>query len=330
MIKINRKAFGKIQLKEERAILLACIGIALVFWLLVKLSQTYRAEKAVLFQFTIPENKAFTKLPPKDMFVELEGTGWDLMFDYFSNRKVSLSYDMQGTERLSLNRAQLRSDIIQNLYSNDIKVTEVNPESVSLALEEKAYKTVPIRVQDSLTFAPEHHLKSPVKLQPDSVEIHGPASAISGVSEWKTDSLRLLGLKTSISKTLPLQKLPPEIQLSIKKVKAIVEVEPYTEKSMYVPLVIKNAPDSLKIFPKKVTVTVKLGLSRYDSVSYRNFTAEIDLKGISPNASNNTVPIVITQKPGFIESMQYTPKSAKYFIVEKPKPEEKGEGPELK
>ncbi|MCB0547793.1 MAG: hypothetical protein KDD19_09395 [Phaeodactylibacter sp.] len=317
MIRINRKAFT-VKIKEDRATLLACIGIAFVFWLLIKLSQTYRTEKQVLFQFEIPSDKALASVAPEDMTVQLQGTGWDLVFEFFSSRNVQLSYDMSGIAQLNLNRAQLRSDILQNLYSNDITVLEINPESLNLTLEEKASKTVPIVVRDSLGFAPEHHLKSPVKVSPDSVEIAGPVSLVSTIAYWYTDSILLSNLKASATQVIKLREPAPELSLSVNEVKARIEVEPFTEKAMYVPLVIKNSPDSLRIFPDKITVRCKLGLSKYDSVSYRDFTAEVDLKTISANAANNSVPIVITRKPDFVETLQYTPKSIKFFIVEKP------------
>ena len=306
------------KIKEDRATLLACIGIAFVFWLLIKLSQTYRAEKQVLFQFEIPEDRALATQAPDDMIVQLEGTGWDLLFDFFSSRTVRLSYDISGIDHLHLNRVQLRSDILQSLYSNDITILEINPEGLDLALEEKASKSVPIVVRDSLSFAPEHHLKAPLTLSPDSVKIAGPASIVSTLSQWHTDTLYLSNLKSNVTRMIRLEQPVRELSLSVKEAEAQIEVEPYTEKTMYVPLVIKNAPDSLRIFPDKITIRCKLGLSQYDAVSYRDFTAEVDLKGVSSNAPNNSVPIVVTQKPDFVETLQYTPKSAKFFIVEKP------------
>ena len=305
------------KIKEDRATLLACIGIAFVFWLLIKLSQTYRAEKQVFFHFEIPSGKALATLAPDDMAVELEGTGWDLLFEFFTNRSVRLSYDMSGIDALHLNRAQLRSDILQNLHSNSITILEINPESLNLALEAKLSKPVPIIVRDSLSFAPEHHLKSPASVTPDSVVVVGPASLVSSISQWNTDSLRLSNLKYTVTQMVKLEKPARELTLSVNQVEAQIEVEPYTEKTMYVPLVIKNAPDSLRIFPDKITISCKLGLSKYDAVSFRDFTVEADFKGISLNAPNNSVPIVVTQKPDFVETLQYTPKSVKFFIVEK-------------
>lgn len=315
MIDLNNKYF-RVQLKEDRAILLICMGIALIFWLLVKLSQSYQTQRPISFELEIPQEKALTELPPADMVAELEGSGWDLLFDYFSHPTVGLVYDMQDVSRLHLNRGQLRNDIAHELRTNDIKVLEINYDNVLLELEDRNSKTVPISIQRRLSFAPEHHLKAPITLKPDSVRISGPNSLIDSIQFWPTDSLILNNLKSSSTVILHLHQPNREVLLSVNTVEAKIEVEPFTEKTMYVPLVVKNAPDSLRIFPDKITVTCKLGLSKYDSVSYRDFTAEADLSGISPNAPNNTVPILITHQPEFARNLQYTPKSAKFFIVE--------------
>lgn len=302
-------------IREDRAILMMCMGIALVFWLLVKLSQTYRTQRPVVFELDIPQEKALSELPPSDMVAELEGSGWDLLFDYFSHRKIMLAFDMHEISRLNLNRGQLRNDIAQKLRGNDIKVLEINYDDVLLELENRNSKTVPVIIQKRLAFAPEHHLKTPITLKPDSITLSGPNSLIDSIQYWPTDSLVLKNLKADMTMNIGLLRPGPEILMSTDKVEATIEVEPFTEKSMFVPLLIKNAPDSLRIFPDKITVSCKLGLSMYDSVSYRDFTAEADLRGISPNTSNHTVPILITRYPSFVQNLQYIPKSAKFFII---------------
>lgn len=315
MIKIN-KSFFRFELKEDRAILLACMGVALIFWLLIKLSQTYRAQKSVGFDIELPEGTTLSTLPPDNLVADLEGTGWDLLFDHFYGGPLTLTYEMQSTGRLQLTRGQLRNDIKQKLYSDDIKILEVNYDQFNFQAEEQAANRVPLLARTDLSFAPEHQLKKPVELTPDSVTLLGPASLVNQFDRWHTDSLQFSGLKQSTAISVKVESPPKEIAVSPRQVTANLEVEPFTEKSVYVPIVVKNAPDSLRIFPEKVTVTSRLGLSQYDRISYRDFTAEVDLQGVTSNSSGTTAPIVITRQPAYIESLYYTPKSAKFFIVD--------------
>lgn len=315
MIKINKRFFrGKFQ--GDRAILMVCIGIAFVFWLLTKLSQTYRAQKEIVFEVSTPFQKALSELPPDNVVADVEGTGWDLLLDHFQNRSLRLQYDLESVDRLDLPLGQLRADIKTKLYSGDIKILELNYDYFSFQVEDQVQKKVPLYLQMSLAFAPEHQLSQPVRLQPDSVLLIGPQSVVEQHEFWMTDSLIFKALKRSQIVPLPLQKPSREITLIPLVVNAEIEVEPFTEKSFYVPLRIKNGVDSMRIFPDKVMLTCKLGLSQYDQVSYRDFKAEIDLSEAVPNAGDYTVPISIVDKPDFIQSFYFTPKVAKFFIIE--------------
>ncbi len=326
MIRINKKIFRLSSPKEDRAILLACIGIAFVFWLLIKLSQTYQAEKEIEFEVSTPPDKVLSQKPPANLTAELEGTGWDLMIDYFSSRTLTLFYDMQGLNRLNLSRSQLRSDIKQGLYSDDISILDLNYDNLDLKLEEQEQKKVPVQVRYSIDVAAGFQLKDSLAVSPDSVIITGPKSVVDTHTYWITDSLRLRNLTNTQSRTLALMPPPPEIALSHALADIQIGIEPLTEKSMYVPLVVRNAPDSLRIFPRRVNVTAKVGLSKYDQISYRDFTAEVDLGEAAINTSSNTVPIQIIQKPAYVKSLYFTPKSAKFFIIESK--EEEKENPE--
>ena len=306
----------KAQLQGDRAILMACIGIALVFWLLVKLSQSYRSQKEVNIEAIYDEDMALLKMPPQNIMAELQGTGWDLMFDHFNRREVNLLYDLRNLSQLSLSSSQLRAAIKNNLHAKNLRVVDVNHDNINLLLEQKAMKRIPVRIMDSLSFEAGYHLKSPLQSQPDSITITGPFSIIEPIIEWESEAFNLINMQASVSKPLKLQEPPPIITLSQQDIVVAIEVEPLTEKVLYVPILVRNAPDSLKIFPDKVTVTCKIGLSKYDELKYTDFSAEVDLSNISLNAPNNTIPIVLRSYPEYIEALYHSPKSAKFFIIE--------------
>jgi hypothetical protein len=308
--------FSQFKIKEDRAILLACIGIAFVFWLLVKLSQPYRAQKQVYIIAAIDENVAFAKLPPNNIAAEIEGTGWDLMFDFFNRSSVRLYFDLTNSTNLNLSAGQLRAAIKQNLSSTDLKVIDVNYDNINLKLEQRVDRKLPVRVKDSLTFADEYQLMEKISVTPDTVMLSGPYSLVTPLEYWPTLPIILDQLNASVTKIVDLEPVPDEIKISNQTATVAINVEPFTEKTMYVPIDVINAPDSLKIFPDKVTVACKLGLSKYDQVSYRDFRAEVDLKDISLNTPHNTVPIVLKKSPSFVKGLYHTPKSAKFFIVE--------------
>ncbi len=325
-LRINRENI-RFTIQKDRAILMICIGIALVFWLLVKLSQDYSTVRPVTLNLTIPDDKALAEAPPTDVRAEIEGTGWDLMFDYFQHPEVKLQYNLEEADQLSLSRNRLRNDILEDLAINDLNVGELNYETISLRLEPKVTKRVPVIFHQSLSFAPGYQLQDSVRLNPDSIEVTGPASMVEEVKRWTTDSLVLDNLKNSQNKRLELEPAPPELSLSTQGVEAVIQVEQFTEKSFFVPLELKNQPagDSLRYFPQRVKVTCIVGLSRYEEVTPDDYRLVADLEGTAVGKERNRVMIQLTERPEFVKGVQFTPTMAEFFIVERKENGEAGE-----
>jgi len=314
-IKLNKRSFA-IDFRQDRAILMICIGVALVFWILVKLSQTYTSEKHVKLSFRVPQEQAFTQAPPEDMVIKMEGTGWDLMFEFFSSPSISLQYDLVDRTGINLSRNQLRSDLQDALFSRDLNVTDINYDRLELQLEQKVTRRLPIWLRTDLTLAPEYQLRKPPRTNPDSVSVTGPGSIVDSLLFWETDSLVVTDLKASIETTVPLQVPPPEISLDPRAVQVIIAVEQFTQKSLFVTLDVVNASDSIQIFPRQISVTCVLGISQYDKVTSKDFGFQIDLANADPKAENNSVPIELVRRPDSVRVVQFTPKAAKYFIVQ--------------
>lgn len=303
-------------IREERAILLGCMGIALVFWLLVKLSQIYQTDREVQFKFELADDKSFSIMPPEQINAVIEGTGWDLMFDYFKESKVYLAYNLHNTDRLNLNVGQITGDITRNLSTQKVKVIRVDYDDLSLILEDKDYRTVPVHLNAAISLSSDFYLKDSLILLPDSISIAGPGSKIALIEHWGTDSLNLKDIDKNIRIKQKLLTPPPEITLSTQEVEVNIEVERFTEKFFFVPIVVKNAPDSIKIFPEIIKVRSVVGLSKYEEISANDFKLEVDLQNIPLNTSKNSVPIILKEQPSFVRHVTFSPKSAEFFILE--------------
>lgn len=321
-IRIQNKSF-RLTLREDRAVLIVCFGIALTFWLLVKLSQVYRTDKNIVFDLQIPSEKAFLETPPRDMVALIEGQGWDLTFDFFYNPNIVLQFDLRQIDRLDLNRAQLRTAINNSFSSKDIKIIELNYEELHLLLEEKLNKKVPVRMNSEITVAAEYEFKDQPILNPDSIVITGPASVVESFTQWNTDSLIRKDVKNTITAELNLEKAPSELSLSTTKVSVEVPVEQITEKSFFIPIQVMNASDSINIFPKTIRLTCSVGLSRYEELSASDFQLVVDLTEATSSGTKNTAPIILQKSPDYVENIKYSPLSVEFFIVEPEKSKEK-------
>lgn len=324
-IKSRLQKIRQFRLQEDRAILLSCFGIALVFWVLVKLSQEYTSSKVVAFAYETPDDLALASIPPNDVYATLRGTGWNLMFEHLSGSAIPVRLTMEEIGEYNWNRIQLRNQIQESLSSNELTIPEVNYDAIRISVEEKGSKKIPVIPQVALKFAPEHHQRAPLQVNPDSITLTGAVSVIGPYQHWVTDTLSRDGLTNTSTFSVFLQEAPPEVQLSHEKVEITIPVEAYTEKSFFVPVSLVNPPaDSLKVFPDKIKVSFVVGLSLYDSIRYTDFKLVADLKAASHEKGKNTVPVELVESPVRVNNVVLSRKSVEFFIL---RPEEKQETP---
>ncbi len=302
------------RLKADRAILLICLGIALALWIPTKMAQVYKAEKKVFLDFRLPPNTTFSRVPPKDMMVVVEGAGWNLLYDFVISAHVRLTYDLRYAKTFRLSRGQLRTDILNRLFSDKLKIVELNYDDLQFDLEPVLAKKVPVRFEGTLQFEKDYDLKSPLSLTPDSVTVAGPESQVALLTYVSTDSFFLDKITQSFSRRLSLS-LKPEWSAQPDQVALDVQVEKFTEKSLFVPVTLPDHSDSIKYFPTQVRVVFQIGLSRYSEVSSLDFSieAELDTTGALTPGS---LPLLLSRQPAFIRNVRIFPETVDYLFVE--------------
>jgi len=304
--------------KKDRGTLIVSMLVALVFWVLVKLSNEYRSPKSVQINYVLPEDKVFQEMPPQTVVAELQGVGWELMQEFFTAKEPAIEVNLVESSLTYINNTQLRSKVATAISNNNVEIGKLNLEDINLTLVDKISKKVPIHLRDSITVAAEHYLRDSILLSPDSVLLEGPEPAVKERERWETQYLILSNLQNTTQRILLLEEpTDPQLVIKPKAVEVTVQVEEFTDKSLFVPIVIKNPPaDSIKIFPSRIRLDVTVGLSDYNAILEDDFLVEVDFEGVPLDAENNTVPIQITQQPEVARSVQFSPKSVEFFIME--------------
>ena len=282
---------------------MVCIGIALCFWFLNQLSSAFRKTISVKIEYTLPNGKTLSAAPPPSAMVTLQGTGWDMLTEREAKIYLNLNED-------SIQVFPMRSIATQALGA---EVVGISMEQLTLEIEEAVSKKVPIQVLEAISFDKGFDLANPITVTPSVVTVSGPKILIDNLLNIKTDTLKLTKLNSEIATKIRL--LPhPLLKYDLQEVQAILKAEQFTEKSMFIPIVVKNAPQRLKIFPNKIKLDCTVALSRYAELNTANFEAIVDLKGAAFNPKNNTVAIVLTKYPDFVRNVKFTPKSAEFYF----------------
>lgn len=323
-IKIFKDKKGEITIRKERAILIVCMIISSIFWFVVKMSKTYTTDRIVQINYELPEGKAFAELPPAEFEAQVEATGWNLMYDFFISDRPKVTFDLNTFPALTIERDQMVKRINEQMFKM-LEVKDVSSLSqrsfgkdyIVLDFEERFEKKLPVFFDGLPSFQPGYDYLDSVILTPDSVLVSGPFSLVENLTHWKTNLVEATDLKENFSQKVRL-KAPEKGQvfLNPETVQVDIAVEEFTGNELFVPVTLKNQPDSIRIFPAKVQVQFVVGMTKFNQITADSFLLEADFQGIARNADNNTVPLSLIKQPKEVSGVNFSPKSVEFFIEE--------------
>ena len=288
---------------RDRVVFMLCVLVAFVFWLLNRLQTSVKKNISVALVYNVPTNKAFSESPPQYANTTISGTGWDMLTHRLDKIYVSINEDSLQTFSLrGLAATQLGGDI-----------QTIEPEILSVTTENAVEKVVSIEPVSHIAFAKGYDLSQNIQLDPERVRVFGPRQIVNNLVSIKTDTIFVKNLKDVFAYDVSLTK-NPMLRYNFQEVHVTLKAEQFTEKSLFVPIVIKNAPEKLKIFPNKIRLDCTLTLSHYSKVNADDFIIEVDMHNITPNSKNNTLPLTLVKQPDWARGVKFSPKSVEFYF----------------
>lgn len=291
-----------------------CIGIAFVFWLLTKLSDEYKSTVSVKVVYSTPKGKVFSFPPPKQVEVELKGTGWDLLGVHFQTKSPTIELQITEEQAKTSNALPIESRIYK-LFPK-ATVLDIRPNTIQIALEETATKVVPVRIDQQIELAPLHGFVDSINIEPKQVQITGPASVVRNINEWKTVPVIMQDVKNDIRQEIPLQRHSNgNVVFTPASVRCDVRIDALTEKKFEVPVNVHYLGDSsiqITILPKKVEVACMVVLSRYDDLQPADFEAYVDFQSGQTNSTEG-LRVRLSAPPAYVQQVHFYPRTVDYI-----------------
>lgn len=311
---------GKIRNNNRIVVFLVCLSFATTFWFFNALSKNYTTTVSYPVKFTNPPaNRFLAEKTPEKLELEINGQGFALLRDkLFSFAPIKLDIeditkDMDPNSGVyNVTSRNLISGITDQL-NDEIKVSNIYPETLTIVLDSLITKTVPVELDVNIDFEPQFNLKSPVSTTPYEVKITGPAILLNKISVVKTKVNIANKLNSSVSQEIELLH-PDKTTISPEKVSLFIDVEEYTEKEIRIPIEILHKPEKarIKLFPSELKVVFNVGLSRFENIKPSDFGASIDCDSIVKDANNLTINLY--KKPEFIQSVRFVPEKVEFLI----------------
>ncbi|MCW3071325.1 MAG: hypothetical protein JWO44_1215 [Bacteroidetes bacterium] len=311
----------KIRLNKRVATFLCCIFISVLFWLLMTLSKEYSITVVYPVNYVnAPKDKVIANTLPSFINIEIRSKGFFLLAYKFKDPQI-VYIDLNESRPMGprnhyylLTNSQIGK--LTEQFSSRIKLQGVVPDTILLNFNKKITKRVPVRANLTLSMNSRYQQSDSVQLVPGFVEISGAADVIGKIDHVETVPVTLKDIDKPQSVTLFIANdtASGDIELSVTKVKALVNVKKFTEASIDLPIEAINLPPgySLKSFPDKVNVKYNVAFDNYEKINAQQFRAIIDYRKAEPGS--NKLRIVLEKFPADIRSIKLNPEKAEYII----------------
>lgn len=310
----------KAQTFQQFSSMMIFVLIAVLFWLLIKLSSNYTVTEPLTINIKDePANLVLTN-GTQNIKVTLSTSGFELLHYYFkpsSRRKVDISLEEVPLHKDSESTYSFGSSYAREKIANflTLEPNEVSFDESRIVLNMEQLDSVKVKVIPNvdLTYEKQYNRLGKIHLTPDSVTIYGPKNNISSIDNVYTQTLTLRNVNQNIDTDLPL-KLDEMLNADHKNVNVKIFVEKYTEAVANVPI-INDSKETLRLFPDKVKIKYIVSLTDYSIIKESSFKVNIDTADIK--SENNFLPIYLTDYPNNTKILSIEPKEVEYIIIEK-------------
>lgn len=297
----------------DTRLLLFCILASSIFWLISTLSKSYENVIACPIAYeNLPADKTSTEVLPDSLYLRFEGLGW-AVFRSGLNKNKPINIDYSKINAPKLRSGQLL-ELVNRTLNSDINVLELNPPEINFNFENKFEKKIPVTTKVDFSFAPLFDQVSPLKITPDSIFIYGPEEEIKKINQWESLPIAFKNINRNIQNSIGLKKSPnPNINLSDSLITYTLEVEQFTEKKLQTSVKLINAPDDREVvlLPKRVSITVQVPLSKYQSLQSEDFIITADYQRALEDKS---ISLEIEKKPPMVKNVKISPAFVEFII----------------
>lgn len=310
LTKIERKRF---------LVLITCLLIAVAAWLLMALNNKYvYTAKTVLVYKNFPQKRAFHALQSDTVDLQVEGSGWQLLFARLRVKPQSIAINL---EKLNNRNYILFSEQlfgVNKQLETSQKIISVKPDTLYFDFSERTVKRVPVKLVSDFTFAKQYGVSQDIEIVPKYVTLSGPEEELKKIKEWPTDSLKLKDAQnTTVSRIAMTQNKMKNVSIFPTSAEVKVPIDEFTEKTIDLPLRIINNKEyySVKLYPKRVKITFLVALSKYQQINENFIDVVVDLDEWR-SLKHNQLRVKITRFPDYCKLVNIVPEKID-FIIEK-------------
>ena len=302
--------------RRKLVLFITCVFFAILAWFVFALSNRYIYKVSTQAHYiNYPQEKAFHSLQSDTITLQVEGTGWQLLFARMRISPPNIDVDLK---RLDTNNyvtfsEQLRS--INRQLGSRQRIVSVIPDTLYFDFSKRNVKKVPVRLRYNFQFRKQHGISDPIEVVPQYIMVSGPAEDLKNINYWLTDSIKRTDVYSDISVKPMLKKsLKDNISIYPNKVEVKVHVAEFTEKSFDIPLkIVNNTGYGVKVLPEKVKITFLTALNNYPKITRESIEASIDVNYWQTKGYSQ-LPVKLSRFPAYCKLVRIEPQIVDFII----------------
>lgn len=303
--------------RRRISIFFVCLSFAVGAWMFIALSNSYVYQVQTIVRYVnVPENKAFNSLQSDTINLQVEGTGWQLLFSKLRINPQSVDVNLGNLKKQSfIDLSEQLSNINRKFQSNQ-KIIGINPDTLYFDFSTREVKKIPIRVNTNIRFQNHFGISNKIKVSPAYVTVSGPKNELDKLEFWTTDTVKLKNINSIIYTSISLQDpLKSNINIYPRIVELEIPVDEFTEKVVEVPVKLVNNYEfrNVRLLPDKVKITFLTALSNYKIVEKGNFEVSVDLDRWKLKGYKQ-LPVVISKFPEYCKLVKIEPQNLDFII----------------
>lgn len=312
----------QLEWKRKMLVFSFFLTISIIIWLLNALNKNYTTNiKYPITYSRFPANKILISDVPDHLELKVNAHGYALLSYKLSNRPVPINFPVSSFAMNKLATDSTKSYLltryareqVSRQLPGELQLIEISPDSLIFQFANQVKRVIAVEPDLDYLIKKDFTIRDHIKIDPDSIQVTGPDIYIDTLQFIGTKPLSLGLLGKSFSGKLKILDYP-WLTASKHQILCTIELEKLTEVQVEVPIQIIGLPDSIRmqIFPQKVKVTGKIGLSNYERIVPEAFWIEVKYADVLENKTR--LPVQITTKPDNLSVVNYYPQTVEYIL----------------
>lgn len=289
-----------------------CFLAAATFWLFNALNKdnyTTVVDYPIEILFDQEEFMAVEKLPSR-IKIEINGNGWDLLRKYFKFNDNPFLLEINNPSSAGyLLTSDIRRSLAENIYPTNL--VSILEDTIKFRVDRMVTRKVKIMPDTTLNLlAKNFKLASPIKIDPPTIDIKGPASILQ-----KLDGVLLIDLGTdeinkNFEKTLPIvipDSLSNFLITQDSAVQINFEVAELLEGNRRLNVRLANFPNNVGLIQEVNTVMMYYLVDERSLEDLKEVSFEAVLNYRNRNRQDSTLMVQVSPAPSFLENIRLEP-----------------------